>query len=264
MAERTRIETVNTNGFTMDFFRFGCGGEALAILPGLSVQSVMNLADAVADAYRLLADDFTVYVFDRRRELPDAYPIYDMARDTAAAMKALDLHHVNLMGASQGGMIAMAIAVEHPELVRKLVLCSTAARVAGTRAIDRWIGLAKAGRAEELYLAFGEDVYPRDVFDQSRDALIAAAATVTDDELARFVILAEDIRGFDIADDLAKIACPALMVGSRDDRVLGGDASMQIAERLRNCELHMYDGYGHAAYDTAPDFKARVLRFLKP
>ena len=25
---------------------------------------------------------------------------------------------------------------------------------------------------------------------------------------------------------------------------------------------HMYDGYGHAAYDTAPDYKERVLGFL--
>jgi len=24
----------------------------------------------------------------------------------------------------------------------------------------------------------------------------------------------------------------------------------------------MYDGYGHASYDTAPDYKDRILRFL--
>ena len=69
----------------MDYFRFGHGGDTLAILPGLSVQSVMGSADIVAESYRLLTDDFTIYVFDRRKELPASYPICAMAQDTAQA-----------------------------------------------------------------------------------------------------------------------------------------------------------------------------------
>ncbi len=56
-----RVETVHTNGFSMDFFRFGRGKSPLVILPGLSVDSVMKYADAVAEAYALLTDDFTLY-----------------------------------------------------------------------------------------------------------------------------------------------------------------------------------------------------------
>lgn len=48
------IKTVQTDGFEMEYFCFGHGKEPLVILPGLSVQSVMGAADAVADAYRLL------------------------------------------------------------------------------------------------------------------------------------------------------------------------------------------------------------------
>ena len=44
------IETVHAEGFAMDFFRFGHGEKTLVILPGLSVDSVMKYADAVADA----------------------------------------------------------------------------------------------------------------------------------------------------------------------------------------------------------------------
>ena len=60
------IETVRTDTFTMDFFRFGRGSRTLVILPGLSVQSVMPAADAVAAAYQTLQDEFTIYLFDRR------------------------------------------------------------------------------------------------------------------------------------------------------------------------------------------------------
>ena len=46
------VETVTAEGFTMDYIRFGHGEKPLVILPGLSVQSVMGSAAAVAEAYR--------------------------------------------------------------------------------------------------------------------------------------------------------------------------------------------------------------------
>lgn len=261
----TCLQTVNTDSFSMDYFRFGHGDRALVTLPGLSVQSVMDFAGSIAEAYESLANDFTVYVFDRRRALPAAYAVRDMARDTAEALRALGLRRVDLFGASQGGMIAMCMAVEQPKLVRRLVLGSTAARVdaARYRAIDGWVRLAKSGDAAGLYLAFGEAVYPRDVFERSRESLLEAAKAVTDEDLKRFVILAEGARDFDVLGDMDRIMCPTLVIGSRDDRVLGAEASAQIAKRLNGrAELHMYDGFGHAAYDTAPDFKDRMRRFL--
>ena len=127
---KPEIKTVETGSCTMRYFQFGTGPKPMVILPGLSVQSVMNAADAVANAYRSMAQDFTVTAFDRRPELPAAYSVSDMARDTAAAMSALGLGGAYLFGASQGGMIALLIALDHPELVRKLALGSTAARVA--------------------------------------------------------------------------------------------------------------------------------------
>ena len=120
-----KIETVQTDTFSMDFFRFGKGERTLVILPGLSVQSVMGLADAVASAYQNMAETFTIYLFDRRKDLPPVYSVRDMARDTAAAFKALGLRDVCLFGASQGGMIAMVLAIEYPELVGKMVRCGS-------------------------------------------------------------------------------------------------------------------------------------------
>ena len=263
-----RVETAKTDLFAMDYFKFGRGEETLAILPGLSVQSVMDSADLVADAFQLLADDFTIYVFDRRKELPAAYSVREMAQDTADAFRALGLRDVSVFGASQGGMIAMAMAVEHPDLVRKLVLCSTSACMTAVRyrTVEQWIELAKAGNATDLYLAFGEALYPKEVFKQSRELLVEAAKSVTDEDLNRFVILARSLESFDVEGELDKISCPVLLVGSNDDCVLGADATLRIAERLdgrADFTLHMYDGYGHAAYDTAPDFKERMLRFLR-
>ncbi|MBR3289516.1 MAG: alpha/beta hydrolase [Clostridia bacterium] len=261
------IEHVNTNGFTMRFFRFGRGKQPMVILPGLSVQSVMNAADQIADAYQPMADDFTVYVFDRREDLPPAYPIADMARNTAAAMQALGLSDVCLFGASQGGMIALEIAIRHPELVARMVLGSTSARVSGTAsaAVESWIRLAEQGDGVALYEAFGQAIYPPAVFEASREMLVAAGASVTDAELTRFIVLAQAAQGFDVLEKLPLIRCPVLLLGAEDDAVLGGDSTPQMAAAFGDrpdVEMHLYRGYGHAAFDTAPDYKERILRFF--
>ena len=184
MSEKIKIETVETDDFSMDYFRFGHGKETLVILPGLSVQSVMGSADAVAGAYRVLTDNFTIYLFDRRKEFPDHYSIHEMAQDTVKAFRASGLDNIHLFGTSQGGMIAMDIAIYHPELVKKLVLGSTSSRLTEDRSclFDKWIQLAEDGNATELYLSFGEALYPKAVFDQVKDILSDMAAAVTNGE----------------------------------------------------------------------------------
>ena len=263
------IKTVKTDDFEMEYFNFGHGEKTMVIIPGLSVDGVMKYADAVAGAYSLMTDDFTVYVFERRRNLPERYSIYDMAHDTVTAIKALGLEQIYLFGASQGGMISMVIAVSEPELVCKLILGSTSSSVSegqNSKAVENWVRLAKEENAEDLYLAFGEALYPKEVFEQARGLLAESAKSVTEEDLARFVILAEAVKGFDVSEKLSLISCPVLVIGSKDDKVLGGDASEVIYEKLKDhcdSELYMYEGYGHAVYDLAPDYRERMMGFFK-
>ncbi len=262
------MQTVTTNSFSMDYVKFGAGDKTMVIIPGLSVDSVMKYEDAVTGAYAPLAEDFTIYLFDRRKDLPSSYSIQDMANDTAEAVIKLSLNNIYLFGASQGGMISMLIAAEHPELVSKLVLGSTSSRVDTDlcdNVITKWTDLAKQKKAKELYLAFGEALYPEEIFEQSREVLLGIADGITDEDLERFVILADSIKGFDVSDRLNDIKCPVLVLGSNDDHVLGGEASREIYAKLGarpDCELYMYDGFGHAAYDLAPDYKERMHDFF--
>jgi pimeloyl-ACP methyl ester carboxylesterase len=51
-----------------------------------------------------------------------------MARDAASLIDALDVEHVDLFGFSMGGYVAQQIAVDRPELVRRLILVGTGPR----------------------------------------------------------------------------------------------------------------------------------------
>ena len=131
--------------------------------------------------------------------------------------------------------------------------------------MDKWINLAQKKDAEGLYLEYGKEIYPPEVFEQYKEYFIETAKTVTDEELERFVILAKSIIDFDVTGDLKKISCPVLALGVYEDTVLDSDATMEIAENLdyrHDFALYMYKGYGHAAFDTAPDYRQRIHDFL--
>jgi len=248
----------------MNYICFGSGKKNLVILPGLSVQSVLLSAEAVKEVFKVFEKDFTIYLFDRPNELPPVCTVQQLAEVTAKAIQSLKLDHLYIFGASQGGMMTLCIAANHPELVERICLGSASAQITNFRIFDTWINCAQNGDAQKLYLSFGEAVYPKELFEQSENLLKDAAKTVTEEELKRFVILAESMRNFDIRSAISNIKCPALIIGSSDDKVLGGDSSPLIAQCMTNSQakLIMYNGYGHAVYDTAPDFRDHLLDFF--
>ena len=259
------IQTVKTDSWSMDYFSFGEGERNMVILPGVSIKSVMGFADAVAKQYEIFAKDFTVYVFDRRREFPEVYPVKEMAEDTVTAMHILGLTDIYLFGASQGGMMAMEIAIHHPSLVKKMILGSTAAHSEENEAFANWLLPAREKDGVGLYLAFGKALYPEEVFESYKEILIETGKGVTEKEMERFLIMTDAAEGFDVREDLTKISCPTMVLYSKDDEVLGEGSSKELIEALQDkdgFEYYAYEGYGHAVYDLAPDYQRRMYDFF--
>ena len=258
------VKTVTVGDVEMDYVVFGSGEKTFVILPGLSVHSVTGSADAIAAAYKDFTSEYTVYLFDRAKDVHEGYTVRDMADDTAAAMTALGIEDADVFGASQGGMIALYLAIDHPELVHKMVLGSTLAKPNDTsrQVVGEWVRLAESGDEAGLLESFADTVYSETTLEAYRDTIISSNTGITDEEFRRFVILAEACGTFDCSDELSSIECPVLVLGSEGDRVVTAEGSRQIAEAL-SCEIHLYDdSYGHAVYDEAPDYKQRILDFL--
>lgn len=178
---------------------FGSGTKNFVILPGLSVHSVMGLADAIAEAYKDFCEEYTVYVFDRAENIREGYTVRNMAEDTAAAMRELNIGNADVFGASQGGMIAMYLAIDHPQMVNRLILGSTLAKPNGTfnHVIDEWIRLARAKDEVGLLESFADNVYSESTLKAYRETLISSNLGISDEEYRRFIILAEACKTFD-------------------------------------------------------------------
>lgn len=256
-------DIVRVNGIEMEYFSFGKGKKVFVILPGVSVKSVMLSERAICSAYREFSDEYTVYVFDRRSDMPEGYTVRQMADDTAAVMTALGLGDLHIFGASLGGMIALSLAVYHPELVAKVVLGSTSARHdALGSASDEWIELAEKGDLSALTASFIESLYSENTLGGYKDLLMHMNDDATERDIENFIIQTKAVHGFDVYDQLDKIKCPVLVIGVEGDKVIPPSESVAIADKI-GCELYMYGKeYGHCVFDEAPDYKQRIMDFF--
>ena len=262
--EENLVKSVEFDGKQMDYIRFGNkDGNKLVILPGLSLKSVMGSAEAIVNAYSLLAQDHEIYLFDHIKEEPENYTIEDMAQDTLKAFDLLKLEHVDLMGVSMGGMIAQTIALTKSDCVDSLILCSTSSNVKDIdhSTFETWKKLAEEKDLNKLMGSFGEKVYSPDFYEKYKDVIIASGEGTTDLDYRNFLISLNAILSFDVSDKLEQIECPVLVIGAGEDQVLGVQSSLDIANKL-NCEYFIYEGYGHGVYDEAADYLTHIKKFL--
>ena len=255
---------VDVDGGKLLCIAFGRGEKPLVVIPGLRTASLKGSGAFAAWYYRRFARDYHVYIFDRKEPLPDPCTIRAMAEDTAEAMTALGIRRACVLGASQGGMIAQELAINHPELVERMVLAVTASRVNDTLrdAVETWIDRVRAGDEK----GFAEDYirrgYSEAYLKKYRAFLPLVFKLQKRMPEERFLALARACLTFDARDRLGEIRCPVLVIGGGRDRVVSPEASREIAEKL-GCECHMYETLSHEAYNEAKDFNRRVYDFLR-
>ena len=254
---------LTANGMQFDYIRFGSGKRALIMIQGLNTRGIKGAALSLAYMYRIFAKEYTVYLFDRRPVVYDGITVRDMAADIASAMDALGLRNADVFGTSQGGMIAQYLAIDRPDLVRKLVLAVTLSRNNDTvkQVVGDWIEMAERGDMKRFVLDMAEKMYSETYVKKYRPLMPLLTILQKPKDVKRFVILAKSCLTCDTYDILDKIKCPTLVIGGKQDKVVSGVASEEIAEKL-GCRLHMYDNLGHAAYEEAQDFNQMVYDFL--
>lgn len=155
--------TVPIGNTEMSYAAFGSGNKVLILLPGLSdgLTTVKGKALLLAAPYKLFLKEYTVFMFSRKNHLPDSYSIREMADDQAEAMRRLGIRKAAVLGVSEGGMIAQYLAIDHAELVEKLVIAvsSPNANEIVRSAVGCWIESAMKKDHKQLMIDTAEKSY---------------------------------------------------------------------------------------------------------
>lgn len=263
MLKNGRLQLKNG---TMDYAAFGSGERTLVILPGLgdSLRSVRGTALPFSLLYRTLGKDFQIYMCSRIRPLASGCTTRDFARDQKEAMDLLGIQKADVLGVSQGGMIAQWLAIDYPEAVNKLVLTVTCPRPNPVlnECITGWMELAREGKDTEFMRDNLNRIYsPGYVARYGWAAPIAGRLTLPKSR-ERFLTMAQACLTHDAYDLLPNITAPTLILGGGEDQVLTAEASQEIAARIPQSQLILYPHQGHGLYEEAEDFQQVVSAFL--
>ena len=253
---------IRFNGHDCDYISFGSGDDVLIMLPGVGdgFKTAKGVAVPFSVMYRCFAKDFRVFVFSRRNRMLKGFTTKNMADDIAAIMYKLEIDSAHVFGVSQGGMIAQQLALRHPDKVKSLVLAVTASRPNEIMrdSLETWLRMADKDDYKGIMLDTAERSYTGAYLERGRK-LNKLLALAKPKDYTRFRILCESCLEHDAYDELDKISCPVFIIGADSDKVLGGEASEELAERIPGAELYMYEGYSHGVYEQAKDFNKRVL-----
>jgi len=260
-AKEQKLKIHNTQ---IDYITFGTGTKPLVMIQGLNTRSIKGASVSLAYMYRIFAKEYKVYLFDRRADILEDVSVRDLASDVARAMDALKITNADIFGVSQGGMIAQYLAIDRPDLVNKLVLAVTLSRNNDTvkKVIKSWIEMTEQGDMKALVSDMAKKMYSDTYIKRYRPFIPLLTILQKPKDVQRFIILAKACLTCNAFEELGKIKCPVFVIGGQCDKVVTGQASEEIAQKL-GCKIYMYDNLGHAAYEEAKDFNKRIYDFLK-
>ena len=213
------MPTVKVNDINM-YYEVSGEGEPLVLIAGLGTD--LTVYERVIGC---LSKKFRVLAFDNRgvgrTDKPDIpYSIEMMADDTAALMNAAGFRKAHVLGISMGGRVAMALALQHPEMVRSLVLASTFARKRVTTVrsyllfnVIRRLSFRRASRK-----------YPQPEYAFQRQFQASGS--------------------FDGIDKLDRISVPALILQGTSDKIAPLSQAEEMHERIKGSKMITFPG-GH-------------------
>ena len=198
--------------------------------------------------------------------------IEEMAEDAAAFIKALGFDQVDIFSFSLGGMVAQALVVRHPELVRRLILTGTGP--AGGKDMDKVAGVtyydmlrATLTRQDpKVFLFFSRN----DTGKRAAHAFVERLEERTENRDAPIKVKAfrtqlKAIKRWSRSApaDLSKITQPTLIANGDNDRMVPSVLSEDLRRRIAGSELIIYPDSGHGGiFQFHDQFAPRALEFL--
>ncbi len=243
-----------------DVIEFGGDGPGILLLHGLMGRATTWWRPAKwLSAYgRVVGMDARAHGRSPHRTRCDTE---QFARDAADRIRELGLGPAVIIGHSMGGLHAIAVAAEYPELVRGIVVEDMAPDHRG-RTADVWLAYF------ETWPVFQSLAHVREFFGPAGDYFVECVEERPDGyhligELAEMVAIAREWGRRDYWYLVAKVRCPMLAVEAGDSPMPPGQMAEMARRTAGEAWHHKIDGAGHIVHDDAPaEFRGGVEAFL--
>jgi pimeloyl-ACP methyl ester carboxylesterase len=246
MPAATDHGTVDVGGAQIYYAIYGAGDPVILLHGGLgNADHWSNQVPALAEKFQVIAIDSRGQGRSTRTRAKPSYQT--MADDVIAVMDQLKLAKAALVGWSDGGEIALKIAIEHPERVAKLFVFganydSNGSKPRGGRPSDTFTAYAAKCRADYAKLSTTPKAF---------------------DELVQWLLpVWRTPMGF-TKDQLRAIQAPTLVADGDHDEVIVLDQIEEMSKLIPHAQLAVFADTSHfALWQDPADFNKTLLEFL--
>ncbi len=166
---------------------------------------------------------------------------------------------VPVLGHSTGGAIALWLALEHPELVSRLLLVDTGAHMRGHGDVAAIITTVETSWGPDLHRAVLARSFATPPADEDLQVLLAYAAAVPREAVLDVLRSQRDL---DLTARLAELTCPVTVLHGTLDPTRTPEQARELADAIPGATLRLLDA-GHTPVYEAPDeVAAEVLALL--
>lgn len=267
---------IDANGIRFAYRRFGKKGGVPLVFNQHFTGTMDHWGSEVTDG---LAASREVILFDNAGissstgHVPPTFE--EMASNAIVFIRALELKVVDVLGFSIGGMVAQEIALQAPDLVRKLILVGT-----GPRGGEGMATLTPEAQAifgatyavpDEIWLKVhfspseASQTAGRRFLDHFRERVIERDPEVNEAAASAQMqaIGAWGVQELGSYDYLKTISTPTLVVNGMQDVIVYTVNSYILAQNLPNAELILYPDANHGSIYQYPErFTAHANLFL--
>jgi pimeloyl-ACP methyl ester carboxylesterase len=241
---------LDRGGWKLHYELSGDGPELVVLTHGFgaTAETWRGQVAALAPHYRVLTWDLRAHGVSGSPDEP--ITLHTLAADLAAIVQAVG-GPAHALGHSAGGVITMRCALDHPQLVRSLVLVGTASEC--------------NARAHAWYesLAITAETHGGQAVLKKLGSRDVADAPPESHGFARIARAMGGLHTSPLTSELERVQCPTLVVVGEKD-FLGVGGSVIISRRIAGSRLEIVPERGHALFHEDPaGFNVLLLAFLQ-
>jgi 3-oxoadipate enol-lactonase len=236
---------------------------AVFLAPSLGTTWEMwdDLAGELSSAYRVVRFDTRGH--GRSPVPPGPYTMHDLASDVEVLADFLGIERFAVVGLSLGGAIAQQLALTSPARVTAAVLCCTVPVFGDPSSWAERAALVRASGMSVLAEATKGRWFNERFRTEHPDRVDRMIAMITAVDPEGYASCCEAIGGFDVRDQLGRIAAPTRVIAGADDPVATVPACGQLAAAIPGADLVVVEDASHIASEAQPEeFRRAVTEHL--
>ena len=244
-------------------------GEPMVLIggSGLGRQNMDSVIPLLSNHYSLLNFDQRGYGASDKTGVP-GMRTEDWADDVVGLMDAIGWSRAHIHGTSFGGMVALAVAIRHPDRCLSVIPNAFFAKPDGARKLmlEVWRDYAGAAGLNRGFAAHIATLSLQpDYLDQHPEAVDDVLGMISLVSVETWQAAVDAMFHLDLSDRLSSCRVPALIIAGQIDSITPVDMSpsgvgqRKAAEMLSNSELAIFEGIGHATVLEAPQRHADAI-----